>query len=69
VVRTDDGLAEDGARTLFLTTIQTEQQLKSFETRPLCGAAQDEGLFHHPLVLRSREAASKDATKGSAAVR
>ncbi len=69
LVRTDDGLAEDGARALHLTAIHTEQQLESpsFETRRSRGAPQDEDVFFWGvccrLVLRSREAASKDATE------
>ena len=73
LVRPDDGLAEDGARAFHLTAIQTESQLKSFETRRLHGAPQDEGLFrsgvHDHLVLRSdaKHRVSKDATERSEA--
>jgi hypothetical protein len=71
MVRTDDGLAEDGASALHLTAIQREEQLESpsFETRRSRGAPQGEDLFrrgvHHHLLLRSdaQHPVSKDATE------
>src|SRR6202035_1935754 len=69
LVRTDDGLTEDGARAEHLTAIQTEEQLQSpsFETRRSRGAPQDEDLFHwgvrRGFDLRRRRAASKDPTE------
>ena len=68
LVRTDDGPAEDGARALHLTAIQTEEQLESpsFETRRLRGAPQDEGLFHgrRPLPPRPEERCEASRLEG-----